>query len=1379
MTALLSPPGTDVPPPAPAIGPPSLGDRVRAQLRTPLVRAGLSLVASAGITSLLGLVYWSLAARRYSPAAIGATAGLLAAMEIVAAVANLGLRTALVRFVPALGDRAARVVAVSYAVAGLTALAGAGVFVLVHERWFPELDLLDQPAGITFFLLSSVLWVIFSLQDSVLIGLRKAAWVPTENALYALAKLALLVGLTAPLPRWGVYVSWTAPLLAMVVVVNIPVFRMLRRPRPAPAEVLTIGDLLRFSAGDYAASALWLLTIDALPLLMLALVGAEGGAWYHLAWTVAYTLYLVSSAVGYALLAEGAHEPAALETHARKALGQGLALVVPAATVIVVGAPWLLRLFGADYATEGTRLLQLLAASAVPHVVTGIYVSIQRARRDMRAVISLYAVLGVAVVAGTALLVPVLGVTGAGVAWLGAQSALAAALLATRLRDLWIGALPTRVIRAIGAPGRRRTDARQRRHARRVIADLNDRGLPDLGDWAVLHATPDLVVARVGGPDSPRILKLPSSEAADAARRKEQVAVEVLAREPVLAGWAVQVPRPIAHGTAGDQAWALETAVAGRPAEIALEDGLAPDQFLRSASAALAGLHRPTAQTLVPPAALLASWIDEPVTVVARACPEALPGLAELAAGLHLALADRPVNVAWSHGDVTPGNLLVTDGAVTGIVDWEGARADRLPELDLATLVIATRATTGILEFGEAVLALLDRPWTEEELAVVASGPNRDLDRATVVLLAWLHHVASNLAKSAAYATNRVWLVRNVLSVTATLAPSPVPAPGDRDRAVPPAVGRTAGPPADDPHPATRTDEPARTTAEPGPAGPRWRTALPFAVPVLALVGWIGGLYGADPRQLSDLGLVSIVRPLGFGALALLLAGFAVAVTRPRLREGVLAAHAGALVAILFGTPVVLYDVVRYSWAWKHIGIVDFIDRTGGVDRSIDVLPVYHNWPGFFAGSHLLQEWVGADNAIAIARWAPLVLALATAAMVLTLAASLTTDRRIVWLTTWVFLLGNWVGQEYFSPQAFAYLLYLAALTLVIRMGRARRPAVAGIAAVVLMAVAIATSHQITPAMLTVALVALVVTRQVRLATLAVVTAVATVLWALWGAAAYVGPNLSDAIDGFGAPLANAEGNLTDASLLSDGQVLVSLAGRLLVVAIGLLAVVGLVRRWWRGQRDLVPVVLLVSPAVILAANDFGGEILFRVFLFSLPFAAFFAAHALVDLPLLRGRLAPVVPFVVSALLLGGFLLAHFGKDGHYVFTTEEVAAATWLADNAPEGSLLVEGSRNYPTQFHNYEHFRYVPIDREPLRTRREMARRPVRTLERWMTDERDTAAYVLLTRSQQAEEVAMGFRPVGFLAGLEEDLRASNRFEIAFENRDAVVFTLRGSNP
>src|SRR5690349_7120657 len=93
----------------------SLRSRLTGQLESPMIRSGMHLVTSAGLTSALGIAYWSLAAHRYSPAAVGVTAGLLSAMELIAAVANFGLRTSLIRFIPALGRGAGRVVAVSYA----------------------------------------------------------------------------------------------------------------------------------------------------------------------------------------------------------------------------------------------------------------------------------------------------------------------------------------------------------------------------------------------------------------------------------------------------------------------------------------------------------------------------------------------------------------------------------------------------------------------------------------------------------------------------------------------------------------------------------------------------------------------------------------------------------------------------------------------------------------------------------------------------------------------------------------------------------------------------------------------------------------------------------------------------------------------------------------------------------------------------------------------------------------------------------------------------------------------------------------------------------------------------------------------------------------
>ena len=53
---------------------------VQATMRAPLTRNGYSLVASAGVTSALGLVYWVVAARLYTPAEVGVNAALLSTM---------------------------------------------------------------------------------------------------------------------------------------------------------------------------------------------------------------------------------------------------------------------------------------------------------------------------------------------------------------------------------------------------------------------------------------------------------------------------------------------------------------------------------------------------------------------------------------------------------------------------------------------------------------------------------------------------------------------------------------------------------------------------------------------------------------------------------------------------------------------------------------------------------------------------------------------------------------------------------------------------------------------------------------------------------------------------------------------------------------------------------------------------------------------------------------------------------------------------------------------------------------------------------------------------------------------------------------------------
>jgi len=76
------------------------GTRVVTHFRIPLYRNGYALLVSSATTSALGLFYWILAARRYSADTVGLGSATLSAMMLLSGISQLGLNSALVRFVP-------------------------------------------------------------------------------------------------------------------------------------------------------------------------------------------------------------------------------------------------------------------------------------------------------------------------------------------------------------------------------------------------------------------------------------------------------------------------------------------------------------------------------------------------------------------------------------------------------------------------------------------------------------------------------------------------------------------------------------------------------------------------------------------------------------------------------------------------------------------------------------------------------------------------------------------------------------------------------------------------------------------------------------------------------------------------------------------------------------------------------------------------------------------------------------------------------------------------------------------------------------------------------------------------------------------------------
>ena len=442
MTTRVETPTTA--PPWPRRYPALLVDRVRIALHgEPLLRNGHVLTASSVLAAALGAIFWVLATSWYDTATVGRSYAALSAVLLLSGIGQLNLADVLVRFMPSAGPRAGRLARRCYLAGGLSTAVFAVVFLLLVPEIAPGLGYLREPVTAICFVAGAAGYSIFIMQDGALTGLRRTGWVLGENALFAAVKAALLVLCGILALGAGILVAWTGALITALVVTNIFLFRHAvpvhqREHLDAPPPQRLVG----YAAADYVGAQFRMAAYNVVPLLVLNRLGPDGSAYFSLAWVIAYSLFMVAYNMGSSLIVEAARSPERLVEHARRVLRHNVVLLVAASLLLVLAAPWMLSLFGPQYAEHGTALLRLLALSAVPNLLLSVAIDVARARRRLGWVVFLQAVLCVLVLGLSVLLIPRMGVTGVGVAWLVAECALGLPLLLTLPR--WLSAEPRR-----------------------------------------------------------------------------------------------------------------------------------------------------------------------------------------------------------------------------------------------------------------------------------------------------------------------------------------------------------------------------------------------------------------------------------------------------------------------------------------------------------------------------------------------------------------------------------------------------------------------------------------------------------------------------------------------------------------------------------------------------------------------------------------------------------------------------------------------------------------------------------------------------------------------------------------------------------------------
>ncbi|HEV7948993.1 MAG TPA: hypothetical protein VGP24_04415, partial [Glaciihabitans sp.] len=192
----------------------------------------------------------------------------------------------------------------------------------------------------------------------------------------------------------------------------------------------------------------------------------------------------------------------------------------------------------------------------------------------------------------------------------------------------------------------------------------------------------------------------------------------------------------------------------------------------------------------------------------------------------------------------------------------------------------------------------------------------------------------------------------------------------------------------------------------------------PWGVLVGAITLWLISLARTSTDDLGQWGLLPEFPATWYIGVALAAVLCIGSVVRFQFPTGLMSASVASLVVMLYGSAGLVEEAPRLPWIYKHIAVTSYIDANGAVDPQIDL---YNRWPGFFSTSAFLGQAIGYPNPVDYAAWAEVGFALIGVVLVLAIARVFSRNSQWVWTVALVFIVGNWVGQNYYSPQAFAF----------------------------------------------------------------------------------------------------------------------------------------------------------------------------------------------------------------------------------------------------------------------------------------------------------------------------------------------------------------------
>jgi hypothetical protein len=399
------------------------------------------------------------------------------------------------------------------------------------------------------------------------------------------------------------------------------------------------------------------------------------------------------------------------------------------------------------------------------------------------------------------------------------------------------------------------------------------------------------------------------------------------------------------------------------------------------------------------------------------------------------------------------------------------------------------------------------------------------------------------------------------------------------------------------------------------------------------------------------------------------------------------------LPAIIEGTP-------RFNSCYAVGGEIEYIVRNNAINPF---LIRYHNWPTSHILGTILVLFLGIDvfDLLIITPFASQIIYLISIYCIF----NLLLDSKNKWLACFLFFIMNWVNQDYFSPQNYAYYLYLIYMYLIIKYvsnlnsTRDAKNSIQYKVMMIILFLSLAMAHVLTTFLVITSLILLLMmsiffkeektTSFFR--TLPLLALIIFTSWLLYGADLMFTRIVNLLIDSYGLEnTRQATLNLATKGSISHNLIVnIRIITTLLFILSGAynFTYLHIIKKDF-SAKNYVTFVMTLTGFAALFAGRYGGEIVIRILFFMLVPMIYYALQNIK-----RTKISKILLFLLLILSPLLHMTCHFGNETIDYISPNELSGMEFFFKHALKNSTIISPQNNLcDVKYYEYFKHYYIP---------------------------------------------------------------------------------------